>query len=69
MAAARLEFYDILALFGVWVIYLWAMSFGVILEGPMGGIWFWSVTGALALWSASPPGERPGPEEARPSAC
>ncbi|MCY3023427.1 MAG: hypothetical protein NTW87_30980, partial [Planctomycetota bacterium] len=50
-AEARAEFWDMLAVFGVWVIFLWAMSFGVILEGPMGGIWFWSVTGALAMWS------------------
>lgn len=47
-AACRLYFWDSLALLGVWLIYLWAMSFGVVLEGPMGGIWFWVLTGILA---------------------
>ncbi|HEY3322955.1 MAG TPA: hypothetical protein VGP72_21045 [Planctomycetota bacterium] len=45
---ARTEFYATLAIFGVWVVFLWSMSFGVILEGPMGGMWFWGLTGALA---------------------
>jgi hypothetical protein len=48
----RLYFWDRLAILGVWVIYLWAMTVGVVLEGPFGGIWFWTLTGVLA-WSSA----------------
>jgi hypothetical protein len=48
----RAQWWDGLALLGVWLIWLCAMSFGVVLEGPMGGIWFWALTGVLASWSA-----------------
>ncbi|MGD0094275.1 MAG: hypothetical protein ABSE73_30575 [Planctomycetota bacterium] len=54
-AACRLRFWDGLAILGVWVIYLWAMTFGVVLEGPIGGIWFWALTGVLAWWSPVEP--------------
>ena len=47
----REKFWDGLMLLGVWLILLSAMSFGVILEGPMGGIWFWSLTGFMAHWN------------------
>ncbi|HYG76785.1 MAG TPA: O-antigen ligase family protein [Planctomycetota bacterium] len=50
-ALHRARFFDTLTVLGVWVIFIWAASFGVILEGPMGGIWFWSLTGVLA-WQA-----------------
>jgi hypothetical protein len=32
-------------LLSYWLSFLIAMSFGVYLEGPYGGIWFWTVTG------------------------
>ncbi|HLX61351.1 MAG TPA: O-antigen ligase family protein [Planctomycetota bacterium] len=35
-------------LLSVWLIYLLAMSFGVVLENPFGGIWFWTITGLIA---------------------
>jgi O-antigen ligase len=45
----------LLALFGadttilaVWLVYVIAMSFGVVLENPFGGIWFWTLTGVIA---------------------
>jgi len=47
----RTRYFDGLTILGVWVIVVWAGSFGVILEGPMGGMWFWSLTGILA-WVA-----------------
>jgi hypothetical protein len=50
--AERAQAWDGLALFGAWLIWLTTMSFGVVLEGPMGGIWFWSLTGILAEWSS-----------------
>lgn len=53
--AWRLCFWDGLAILGVWIIYLWAMTFGVVLEGPIGGIWFWALTGILAWWSKAVP--------------
>jgi hypothetical protein len=40
-------------LLGVWLIWLCAMSFGVVLEGPMGGMWFWALTGVLASWNSA----------------
>ena len=43
------RFWDTLTILGVWIVYLCSMSFGVVLEGPMGGIWFWALTGVLAL--------------------
>ena len=35
-----------------WLAFLINASFDVFLEGPMGGIWFWSIygTGIGALW-------------------
>lgn len=50
----RRRFWDGLTVFGLWIIYLWSMSFGVVLEGPMGGMWFWSLTGVLAYWEFIP---------------
>gem|GEM_PF-3220598 len=47
------QFWHAMALFGIWLIFLCAMTFGVVLEGPMGGIWFWAVTGMLATWSGA----------------
>lgn len=35
-------------LLSIWSIYLLAMSFGVVLENPFGGIWFWTLTGVIA---------------------
>jgi hypothetical protein len=46
-ALHRRAFFDILALFGVWLIYLTTMSLSVTLENPMGGIPFWALTGVL----------------------
>jgi hypothetical protein len=40
-------FYDTLTVFGAWVIFLAAATFGVVLEGPFGGIWFWALSGLL----------------------
>jgi hypothetical protein len=41
-----------LFLLASWVAFMVNMSFDVFLEGPMGGVWFWSIygTGAAALW-------------------
>lgn len=44
----RRQFWDTVAILGVWVLFLWTMSFGVILEGPFGGFWFWTLSGVLA---------------------
>jgi O-antigen ligase len=49
--AHRCAFWDTLTVLGVWLIYLTAMSFGVVLENPMGGMWFWALTGVLAFES------------------
>lgn len=54
-ALHRTRFWDGLAILGVWLIYLWAMTFGVVLEGPLGGIWFWALTGVLAWWRLATP--------------
>ena len=54
-ALHREGFWDGLALLGVWLIYLWAMTFGVVLEGPMGGVWFWALTGVLVWWRMATP--------------
>jgi hypothetical protein len=56
-ALHRTHFWDGVTVLGVWLIYLWAMSFGVVLEGPFGGIWFWALTGVLAWWSIGTSGE------------
>jgi len=47
-AASQRRFWDTLTILGVWVMLVWAMSFGVILEGPFGGFWFWTLSGVLA---------------------
>jgi hypothetical protein len=41
-----------LFLLASWIAFMVNMSFDVFLEGPMGGIWFWTVygAGAAALW-------------------
>lgn len=49
--AARRRGHDLLARINLWLVAYWAafvvnMSFDVYLEGPQGGIWFWSVIGA-----------------------
>ena len=48
-----------LAILAFWIAFLIHMSFGVYLEGPQGGIWFWSVMGlgiaALELQKSIPP--------------
>lgn len=44
---SREAFYDTLMSLGFWMILLCAASFGVIIEGPFGGIWFWALTGLL----------------------
>jgi len=52
---ARATGHDVLAKLNTWVLTYWLAylvnaSFDVYLEGPQGGIWFWSVTGfAIAL--------------------
>jgi O-antigen ligase len=53
---------------GAWLIAAWAafvadMSFDVFLEGPQGGIWFWSLVGFGIAWSAPPAAgaRRPAP--------
>ncbi len=43
----RARYWNLVMIFGVWMLYLVAMSFGVVLEGPMGGVWFWTLTGVL----------------------
>jgi len=48
----RARFFDLLAVFGVWLIYLCTMSFSVTLENPMGGMPFWALTGILLIASA-----------------
>jgi len=40
-------FYDTLTVFGAWIIFLSAATFGVVIEGPFGGIWFWALSGLL----------------------
>ncbi len=45
------EFWAGLTVFGAWLFFLSAMSVGVVLESPMGGLWFWSLTGVLGFWS------------------
>ena len=43
-------------LLAYWVAALVAMTFGVYLEGPYGGIWFWSLVGlGIALLQSGPP--------------
>jgi hypothetical protein len=44
----RRAFFGMLAIFGVWLIYLTAMSFGVVLENPFGGMVFWALSGVIA---------------------
>jgi len=44
---------------GAWLLAVWAaflanMSFDVYLEGPPGGIWFWSLVGFGIAWAAAP---------------
>jgi hypothetical protein len=41
-----------LFIFAIWLAFLINSSFDVFLEGPMGGIWFWTIwgAGAAALW-------------------
>jgi len=46
-------FWDGLTILGVWLIYLTAMSFGVVLENPFGGLWFWTLTGMLGYYSGN----------------
>jgi O-antigen ligase len=41
------EFFGENLILCVWLIYVLAMSFGVVLENPFGGIWFWALTGIL----------------------
>ncbi|HYF49535.1 MAG TPA: O-antigen ligase family protein [Planctomycetota bacterium] len=48
-ALHRARFFDLLAVFGVWLIYLCTMSFSVTLENPMGGMPFWALTGVLLV--------------------
>ena len=47
-AAEYASFIAETTLLSVWSIYLLAMSFGVVLENPFGGIWFWTLTGMIA---------------------
>jgi hypothetical protein len=47
----RARFWDGAAVFCVWLLFLWAATFSVVLENPMGGFWFWSLTGVLAWWN------------------
>ena len=47
----RGRFFDLFALFGVWLIYLCTMSFSVTIENPMGGMPFWALTGVLLIAS------------------
>jgi len=54
-ALHRARFWDGVTVLGVWVIYLWAMTFGVVLEGPIGGVWFWGLTGVLVWWRIATP--------------
>ena len=42
------EFFAENTLVSLWLIYVLAMSFGVVLENPFGGIWFWTLTGLIA---------------------
>ena len=44
----RTEFVAEITLMSIWLIYLLAMTFGVVLENPFGGIWFWTLTGIIA---------------------
>jgi len=46
-SGAREAFWSTLLVLGVWTIYVWTMSFGVVLENPFGGMWFWALTGVL----------------------
>lgn len=50
-AVLRNVFWSGLTVFGVWLLFLWAASFGVVMENPMGGMWFWSLTGILGWWN------------------
>jgi hypothetical protein len=36
-----------------WLAVLFVASTDVFLEGPMGGVWFWVLSGFLMLWTAS----------------
>ncbi len=47
-AAEHASFVAETTLLSVWSVYLLAMSFGVVLENPFGGIWFWTLTGVIA---------------------
>ncbi len=44
----RTLFWSETTILGTWSIYLLAMTFGVVLENPFGGIWFWTLTGIIA---------------------
>lgn len=44
---SREAFYDTLTPLGFWIILLCAGTFGVVVEGPFGGMWFWALTGVL----------------------
>jgi len=52
---AREAFYDTLTVLGFWIVLLCAASFGVIIEGPFGGMWFWALTGVLLSLQRSIP--------------
>jgi hypothetical protein len=41
------NYWAMLSVLGVWLLYVWAMTFGVVLENPFGGIWFWALTGVV----------------------
>ncbi len=41
-------------LLAAWAAFLANMSFDVYLEGPPGGIWYWSLIGFGAAWAAAP---------------
>lgn len=60
----RRRFWDTLTILGMWVLVVWTMSFGVILEGPFGGFWFWILSGVLA-WNGYAAGTKPLASEAR----
>ncbi len=63
-AVHQRRFWDTLTLLGAWTLIAWTMSFGVILEGPFGGMWFWTLSGVLA-WSSMNTASAPVARSAR----
>ncbi len=49
----KTRFFSEITILSVWSIYVLAMTFGVVLENPFGGIWFWSLTGVIANRTAN----------------